>query len=135
MSTCSSHQASHHTHTTILWLSGKHLLTHTYRGHQLSLICFHGIHPVQFTCLTVFFHNLAPSFLWSTSWPGTLNFILYTFIHQSLSSFCSTCPYHCNMFCNYEIKSSNPSLSLDPLLGTLSCSFTPHIHLTLISAR
>jgi len=31
---------------------------------------------------------------------------------------------------------SNPSLSLNPLLGTLSCSFTPHIHLTiLISAR
>jgi len=28
----------------------------------------HGIIPVQFTCLTVFFHNLAPSFLWSTSY-------------------------------------------------------------------
>jgi len=27
----------------------------------------HGIFPVQFTCLTVFFHNLCPSFLWSTS--------------------------------------------------------------------
>ena len=25
--------------------------------------------------------------------------------------------------------SSNPSLSLNPLLGTLSCSFTPYIHL------
>jgi len=30
--------------------------------------------PVQFTCLTVFFHNLSLSFLLSTSWPGTLNY-------------------------------------------------------------
>jgi len=37
----------------------------------------HGILPVQSVCLTVIFHNLAPSFLWSTSWPGTLNFILH----------------------------------------------------------
>jgi len=59
------------------------------------------------------------------------------FFTQSLSSFCSTCPYHHNLFCcSTEIMSSNPSLSLNPLLGTLSCSFTPHIHLTiLISAR
>jgi len=27
------------------------------------------------------FHNLAPSFLWSSSWPGTLHFILHTFLH------------------------------------------------------
>jgi len=44
-------------------------------------ITIHGILPVQFTCLTVFSHNLSPSFLWSTSWPGTLNFILHTFLH------------------------------------------------------
>jgi len=37
--------------------------------------------PVQSTCLTVFFHNLSPSFLWSISWPGTLLFILHTFLH------------------------------------------------------
>ena len=35
----------------------------------------HGILPLQFTCLTVVFHNLSPSFLWSTSWPGTLHLI------------------------------------------------------------
>jgi len=29
----------------------------------------HGILSVQVTCLTVFFHNLCPSFLWSTSLP------------------------------------------------------------------
>jgi len=41
----------------------------------------HGILPVQFTCLTVFFHNLSPSFLWPTSWPGTLHFTFCTFLH------------------------------------------------------
>jgi len=30
----------------------------------------HGILCIQFTWLTVFFHNLSPSFLWPTSWPG-----------------------------------------------------------------
>jgi len=55
------------------------------------------------------------------------------FFTQSLSSFCSTCPFHCNLFCcNTEIMSSNPSLSLNPLLGTLSCSLTPHFHLTIL---
>jgi len=48
------------------------------------------------------------------------------------SSFCSTCPYHCNLFCcSAEIMSSNPSLSLNSILGTLSCSLMPHIHLTI----
>jgi len=58
----------------------------------------HGILPVQFTCLTVFFHNLSLGFLWSTSWPGTLHFILHTFLHW-LSSFHSTCPYQHNLSC------------------------------------
>jgi len=31
-------------------------------------IMIHGI--LQFTCQTVFFHKLFPSYLWSTSWPG-----------------------------------------------------------------
>ena len=96
--------AHSHNHFTALWiLSGttqvsqyqkKHSPTHTYRGHQSSLICFihpaitiHGILPVQFTCLTVFFHNLSPSFLWSTSWPGTLHFNSIHSFTQSLSSF------------------------------------------------
>jgi len=83
-----------------------------------SSVAIHGILPIQFTCLTVFFHNLCPSFLCYTSWPGTLNFI--HFFAQSLSSFRSTCPYHCNLFCcSTEIMSSNPSLSLNPLLETL----------------
>jgi len=50
----------------------------------------HGILPVQFTCLTVFFHNLSPSFLWSTSGPGTLLFILHTFLHPTVVFLFST---------------------------------------------
>ena len=46
-----------------------------------SSITIHGILPVQFMCLTVFFHNLSPHVLRSTSWPGTLHFILHTFLH------------------------------------------------------
>ena len=33
-------------------------------------ITIHGILLVQFMCLTVFFHNLCPSFLWSACWSG-----------------------------------------------------------------
>jgi len=47
----------------------------------------HSILLVQFMCLTVFFHNLSPSFLWSTSWPGTLHFILHTFLHPIIVFF------------------------------------------------
>jgi len=100
-------------------------------SHPLSAssITIHCILPLQFTCLTVFFHNLSPpSLIWSTSWPGTLNFILHTFLHP-LSSFHSTCPYHRNLFCCItQIMSSN--LSLNRLLRSLACSLTPHIHLT-----
>jgi len=50
-----------------------------------------------------------------------------------LSSFCSTCPYRHNLICcSSEIMSSNPSLSLNSLLGTLSCNLTPHIHLAIL---
>jgi len=79
-----------HTHNCFMalwtWYQKKPSPTHTYRGHVIPCllppsITIHGILPVQFTCLTVFFNNLSPSFLWSTSWPGTLNFILHTFFH------------------------------------------------------
>ena len=59
------------------------------------------------------------------------------FFTQPLSSFRSTCPYHCNLYCcSTEIISSNPSLSINSLLGTLSFCLISYIHLTiLISAR
>jgi len=58
----------------------KHSPTHTYHGHQSHqpvspYTTIHGILPIQSTCFTVFVHNLSPSFLWSTSWLGTLHFI------------------------------------------------------------
>jgi len=85
------------THSHLLWSSViPYLLP--------SSIMIHYIFPVQCTCLTVCFHNLSPSLLWSTSWPGTLHFILHSFVHPR------TCPYHRNLFCcSTEIMSSNPS--------------------------
>jgi len=63
------------THSHSLWSS-----IVLYLLHPSNTI--HSILSVQSTCLTtVFFHNLSPSFLWSTSWPGTLHFILHTFLH------------------------------------------------------
>ena len=77
----------------------------------ISLLVFFGLHL-----------GLAPSTSYSIH-----------FFTQSLSSFCNTCPYHRNLFCySTEIMSSNPSLSLNSLLGTLFCNFTQHIHLTIL---
>jgi len=71
----------------------KHSPTHTCRGHLLPpSVMIYGILPAQFTCLTVFFHNLSPSFLWSTCWPGTLNFILHTFLHPIIVFFSQHMP-------------------------------------------
>jgi len=64
-------------------------------NHPLSAssnIVIYGILPVQFTCLTVFLHNLWPNFLWSTSWPGTLHFILHTFLHPIIVFFSQHMP-------------------------------------------
>jgi len=127
------------TTATALWtLSGttqvsryqrKHSPTHTYHGHQSSLICV--LHLLQSTVSSLF--NLRAWESFSTiSLQVFFGLPLHTpyvhFFTQSLSSFHSTCPYNRNLFCcSTESMSSNPSLSLNPLLGTLSCSFTPHI--------
>jgi len=67
----------------------------------------HGILPVQFMPSLVY--------LLVTSTSYSIHFFT-----QSLSSFRSKCPNHHNLFCcSIEIMSSNPSLSLDSLLGTL----------------
>jgi len=109
------------THSHLLWSS----IIVPYLLHPSTTI--HGILPVLFP--------QSPSFLWSTSWPGTsTSYSIHFFTQsQSLSSFRNTCPYHCNLFrCSTEITSSSPSLSLNPLLGILSCGFMPHIHLTIL---
>jgi len=48
----------------------------------------YGILLVQFMCLTVFFHNLSPSFLWS----GILHFILHAFVHPIIVFFSQHMP-------------------------------------------
>jgi len=90
----------YYNHFTSLWtLSGftrvsqyqkKHSPTHIYRDHQSSLICFlcllrpmasslFNLHAWQ-SFSTISFQS--PSFLWSTSCPGTLHFILHIFLHH-----------------------------------------------------
>jgi len=67
------------------------------------------------------------SLVYLVAWQNSTSYSIHFFI-QSLSSFRSTCPYHHYLFsCSTEIMSSNPSLSLNPLLGTLSCCLMPHI--------
>ena len=95
-----------HTHTTILQLSGLcpwqpewasnrrniHPLTPiVVISHPLSAssIDYNPWHlPYSIYMPDKSFHNLSPSFLWSISWPGTLNFVLHTFVH----------PVHCLLF-------------------------------------
>jgi len=62
--------------------------THSHLSWSWTILChlspstvIRGILPVQFTCLTVFLHNLSASPFWSTSWSETLHFILHTFLH------------------------------------------------------
>jgi len=60
----------------------KHSRTHTHPDppdilYQLPpSAMIHRIIFVQFTCLTILFDNLSPGPLWSSSWSGTLYFIL-----------------------------------------------------------
>jgi len=67
---------------------------YTHRTHQSSLsafsIYYDTWHPPY--SIHVLFHNLSPSFLWSTSWPGTLHFILHTFLHPIIVFFSQHMP-------------------------------------------
>jgi len=120
----------------------KHSSTHTCCAHQLSLNCF--LHVLQSMASSLFnlrawqsFSTIFPSFLWSTSWSGTLHFILHTFLHPIIVFFfaahahtIATCFAVVPRLCHLIL------VSLNPLLGTFSCSLTPHINLTiLISAH
>jgi len=95
----------------------EHSPTHTHHGHQSPLstssIYYSPWHlPYSINMIYSLFHNLSPSFLWSTSWPGTLLSYSIHFVTQSLPSFRNTCPYHRNRFsCSTEIMSFNPSQS------------------------
>ena len=74
---------------------------------------------VQFTCLTVFSHNLSPGPLSS----GALYFILRAFLHPIIICFSQQIPYHRSLFCCYtNVMSSIPNLSVSSLLGNITWS-------------
>jgi len=89
LSTMSERSHTHtHNHLTNLWiLSGTSRVSRYQKKHSLTTLIvvinhpyqlspsttIHSILPIQSMCFTVFFHNLSPSFLWTTSWPGTLH--------------------------------------------------------------
>ena len=121
----------------------KHSPTHTHPGQRTSFIIF--LH-LQWSTASSLFSLRAWQSSRTTSFQvlfglplGLESSTSYSmhFFTQSSSSFRSTCPYQCSLFCfNINAMSSTPSLSLSSLLGSLSFSLTPHIHLTiLISAR
>jgi len=133
----------------------KHSPTHTHRGHQTC-----PYHRNLFCC-SIEIMSSASSIYYDPWHPPSSIHALYSLFPQSLSKFSLvylfswhpplhtpyiSSPNHCLLFATcantiatcfavvstIEIMSSNPSLPLNSLLGTLSCSFTPHIHLTIL---
>jgi len=115
------------THSHLFWSSIILYLLH-------PSIAIHGILSVQFTCLPVFFCiSLQVFFDLPLGLAPSTSYSIY-FFSQSLSSFHNASPHQRNLFyCSTKIMSSNPSLSLNSLLGTLSFTLMPHIHLTILS--
>jgi len=71
----------------------KHSPTHTCRSHQSSLICFlHLLLSVFNLRALESLSTISSSFLWSTSWPGNLHFILHTFLHPIIIFFLQHMP-------------------------------------------
>ena len=119
----------------------KHSPTHTHPDHRTSFIIF--LRLQRSMACTLFILRA-----WQSSRTTSLQVLFglllglrpstsYSihFFTQSSSSFRSTCPYQRSLFCcNTNAMSSIPSLwlSLNSLLGSLSFSLTPHIHLTIL---
>jgi len=139
--TVHSFSTQYKTHTTILRLSGfwpgqsrwagsrRNSPTHTYCGHQSSLNCF--LHLLWSMASSLFSLRAWQSF-------STISFQVFFGLrlglapstsYEPLPSFHTSSPYNRNLCCC-------PSLSLNPLLGTVPCSLMLHIHLSiLISAH
>jgi len=135
--------------TTVLWLTGFcpgqpgwastrrniHPLTSIMViGHPLSAssIYYDPLHPSCSIYMTdsLFAQSLSKLFFGIPLGLAPSNSYCIDFFTQSSSSFC---PYHHNLLrCSTETVSSNPSHSLNPLLGTLSFSLMPHIPLTIL---
>jgi len=129
-------------YTRVSWYQKKHSPTHRPDHYPVFISFFHlprsiasslfKLRAWQSFCTTSF-HVL---FGLPLGLETSTSYSIHIFT-QSVSSFHNTCPYHRNLFCcSINIISSIPNLSLNSLLGTLSFTFTLHIHLTiLISAR
>ena len=121
--------------TQVGWYQKKHPLTpilitgtpfiiflHLQRSMASSLFILRAWQSSRTTSLKVLFRlplGLGPSTSYSIH-----------FFTQTSSSFRTTCPYQRSLFCcNTNAMSSIPSLSLNSLLGSLSFSLMPHIHL------
>ena len=103
-------------------------------GHPLSVSSIY-YDPWHLLCSVY----VLDSSLWQPVSRSSLVFLLVLstsysmhFFTQSSSSLRSTCPYQRSLFCcNTNALLSIPSLSLSSLLGNLSFSLMPHIHLTI----
>jgi len=131
--------------TRVSWYQIKHSPTHTYHGHQSSFICFfhliRSMNPWHPPCSI---HVPGGLFLQSLS-KFSLVYLLAR--HPPLHTPYISSPNRCPLFSTHAhtitacfatvLRLCHLILvSLNPLLGILSCSFMPHIHLTiLISAR
>ena len=129
--------------TRASWYQKKHSPTHIHPDHQSSFTNF--LHLLRTIASSLF--NLRAWQCYSTTslqilfglplGLGSSTSYSIHFFTQSSSSFRSTCSYYRNLFCcNTNVMPSIPNLSLSSLLGNLSFTLMPHIHLTiLISAR
>jgi len=113
------------TTTTVLWpfvwdYRGKPIPEETFtHSHQSWSSTIHNILPDQFTCLTVFFHNLSPKS--SLVYHLVRNqLILHTILQTIIVFFAQPIYQHSLFCCSTEIMSSIPSFSLNSLLGTPS---------------
>jgi len=99
-----------HTHTTVLRLSGLRpgqpgwagtrrnihpltpimVISHSFSASSIYYDPWHP--PCSIYVPDSLFHNFSPSFLCSTFWPGTLNFILHTFLHPMIDFFSQYMP-------------------------------------------
>ena len=119
----------------------KHSPAHTHPGQRTSFITF--VHLQRFMASSLFSLRAWQSSR-TTSFqvlfglplgPGPSISYSIHFFTQSSSSFHSTCPYQRSLFCcKTNAMTSIPSLSLSSLLGSLSFSLTPHIHLTILTS-
>ena len=144
---CTNARTHAHTHTTVLQLSG------FCPGQPGWAATRRNIHPL--TPIMVISQPLSASTIYSepwhppcsiyvpesvfpqsltqfSSWPGTLHFILHKLLHPIIVFFFA--PYAHTIATCFAVRLCHPILVslLTLYLELLSCSLTPHIHLTIL---